>query len=77
MLLAYNLFTTAGTLCCAAFYTIVQGLNLNAFSFLLYFISCAAQFYTVCHYGQWMMDLVINTHYKYIFDTFTLIFIFV
>ncbi|KAH8299911.1 hypothetical protein KR044_007386 [Drosophila immigrans] len=57
MLLAYNLFTTASTLCCVAFYTIVRGFNLDGVSFLSYFISCAAQFYMVCYYGQQLIDL--------------------
>ncbi|XP_060653311.1 odorant receptor 49a-like [Drosophila nasuta] len=57
MLLAYNLFTTASTLCCVAFYTIVRGLNLEGVSFLSYFFSCAAQFYMVCYYGQKLIDL--------------------
>ncbi|KAH8371967.1 hypothetical protein KR093_009554 [Drosophila rubida] len=58
ILLAYNLFATASTLCCVAFYTIVCGFNLNGVSFLSYFISCAAQFYMVCYYGQQLIDLV-------------------
>ncbi|KAL7737106.1 hypothetical protein ACLKA6_005323 [Drosophila palustris] len=57
MLLAYNLFTTASTLCCVAFYTILRGLTLYGVSFLSFFISCASQFYMVCYYGQLLIDL--------------------
>ncbi|XP_068144152.1 odorant receptor 49a [Drosophila tropicalis] len=56
MLLAYNLFSTASTLCCVALYTIVQGLNREGFSFLLFFFTTAAQFYMVCHSGQILID---------------------
>lgn len=58
MLMAYNLFSTATTLCCVAFYSILQGLNREGFGFLLFFFSCSAQFYMVCYYGQLLIDLV-------------------
>ncbi|XP_030558007.1 odorant receptor 49a [Drosophila novamexicana] len=57
MLMAYNLFSTATTLCCVAFYSILQGLNREGFGFLLFFFSCSAQFYMVCYYGQLLIDL--------------------
>ncbi|EDW85832.2 uncharacterized protein Dwil_GK22930 [Drosophila willistoni] len=56
VLLAYNLFSTASSLCCVALYTIVQGLNLEGLSYLLFFFTTAAQFYVVCHSGQILID---------------------
>ncbi|KAH8320910.1 hypothetical protein KR067_011929 [Drosophila pandora] len=57
LLLASNLFTTASLLCCMAFYTVVQGLNLEGISYLMLFLSVAAQFYMVSSYGQMLIDL--------------------
>ncbi|KAH8246708.1 hypothetical protein KR038_007257 [Drosophila bunnanda] len=60
LLLAANLFTTASTLCCMAFYTVVQGLNMEGISYLMLFGSVAAQFYVVSSYGQMLIDLSTN-----------------
>ncbi|XP_017835433.1 odorant receptor 49a [Drosophila busckii] len=60
MLVAYNLFTTASILCCVAYYTMVQGFNLGGVSYLMYFVSCSAQFYAVCHFSQLLIDLSEN-----------------
>ncbi|KAH8372178.1 hypothetical protein KR093_010452, partial [Drosophila rubida] len=57
ILLAYNLFSTATTLCCVVFYTILQGLNREGIGFLLFFFSSSAQFYMVSYYGQQLIDL--------------------
>ncbi|KAL7737098.1 hypothetical protein ACLKA6_005315 [Drosophila palustris] len=57
IMLAYNLFSTATTLCCVVFYTILQGLNREGIGFLLFFLSTSAQFYMVSYYGQLLIDL--------------------
>lgn len=58
MLLAYNIFSTAITLCCIAFYTLLQGITREGIGFFLFFISISAQFYMVCYYGQLLIDVV-------------------
>lgn len=58
IMLAYNLFSTATTLCCVVLYTILQGLNREGIGFLLFFISTSAQFYMVSYYGQLLIDVV-------------------
>ncbi|XP_017958452.1 odorant receptor 49a [Drosophila navojoa] len=57
MLLAYNIFSTAITLCCIAFYTLLQGITREGIGFSLFFISISAQFYMVCYYGQLLIDM--------------------
>ncbi|XP_060655294.1 odorant receptor 49a [Drosophila nasuta] len=56
ILLAYNLFSTASTLCCVIFYTILQGLNREGIGFMLFFFSSSAQFFMVSYYGQQLID---------------------
>ncbi|KAH8297029.1 hypothetical protein KR044_003723 [Drosophila immigrans] len=60
IMLAYNLFSTATTLCCVIFYTILQGLNREGIGFLLFFISSSAQFFMVSYYGQQLIDFSQN-----------------
>ncbi|KAH8252978.1 hypothetical protein KR032_002945 [Drosophila birchii] len=60
LLLASNLFITANLLCCMAFYTVVQGLNMEGISYMMLFASVAAQFYMVSSYGQMLIDLSTN-----------------
>ncbi|XP_017110086.2 odorant receptor 49a [Drosophila bipectinata] len=57
LLLASNLFTTASLLCCMAFYSVVQGFNIEGISYLMLFFSVTAQFYMVSSYGQMLIDV--------------------
>ncbi|XP_037714035.1 odorant receptor 49a [Drosophila subpulchrella] len=56
LLLASNLFTTASLLCCMAYYTVVQGFNMEGISYMMLFVSVAAQFYMVSLHGQMLID---------------------
>ncbi|XP_017039082.1 odorant receptor 49a-like [Drosophila ficusphila] len=56
ILLASNLFTTASLLCCIAYYIVVQGVNLEGFSYLMVFVSVTGQFYMVSAHGQMLID---------------------
>ncbi|XP_016946792.1 odorant receptor 49a [Drosophila biarmipes] len=56
LLLASNLFTTASLLCCMAYYTVVQGFNMEGISYMMLFVSVAAQFYMVSSHGQMLID---------------------
>ncbi|XP_017002672.2 odorant receptor 49a [Drosophila takahashii] len=60
LLLASNLFTTASLLCCMAYYTVVQGFNMEGISYMMLFVSVAAQFYMVSSHGQMLIDWSTN-----------------
>ncbi|XP_016981287.1 odorant receptor 49a [Drosophila rhopaloa] len=60
LLLASNLFTTASLLCCTAYYTVVQGFNMEGISYMMLFVSVTAQFYMVSLHGQMLQDWSTN-----------------
>ncbi|XP_017068817.2 odorant receptor 49a [Drosophila eugracilis] len=60
LLLASNLFTTASLLCCMAYYTVSQGFNMEGISYMMLFVSVAAQFYMVSSHGQMLIDWSTN-----------------
>lgn len=49
-----------------AFYTMVEGFNLEGISYLMLFFNVAAQFYMVSSYGQMLIDLVRLGIYKFL-----------
>jgi len=61
LLLASNLFITASLLCCVAYYSVVQGFNMEGFSYMMLFMSVTAQFYMVSLHGQMLIDFVGKT----------------
>lgn len=70
-LLMFLLMSTAFTLCCAAIYTLTQGLGKEFIEYCAFLPCCIGQYYLVCHYGQQMATLVSNG-----VDSKTLIFAF-
>ncbi|KAH8386212.1 hypothetical protein KR200_004250 [Drosophila serrata] len=56
LLLASNLFTTASLLCCIAFYTVVEGFNMEGMSYMTVFFSVVGLFYMVSSHGQNLID---------------------
>ncbi|KAH8301636.1 hypothetical protein KR059_007072 [Drosophila kikkawai] len=57
LLLASNLFTTASLLCCIAYYTVVEGFNMEGMSYMTVFFSVVGLFYLVSSHGQNVIDL--------------------
>ncbi|KAH8246701.1 hypothetical protein KR038_001321, partial [Drosophila bunnanda] len=60
LLLASNLFTTASLLCCIAFYTVVEGFNMEGMSYMMVFFSIVGLFYMVSSHGQNLIDFSTN-----------------
>ncbi|KAH8400966.1 hypothetical protein KR009_002181 [Drosophila setifemur] len=56
LVLASNLLTTASLLCCVAFYTLVQGFNMDGMSYMMVFLSIAGLFLMVSSHGQMLID---------------------
>jgi len=44
-----------------AYYTVVQGFNMEGISYMMLFVSVAAQFYMVSLHGQMLIDFVGKT----------------
>jgi len=45
-----------------AYYTVVQGFNMEGISYMMLFVSVAAQFYMVSLHGQMLIDFVGKTY---------------
>ncbi|XP_030376367.1 odorant receptor 85f-like [Scaptodrosophila lebanonensis] len=55
--LILNLITTAGVFCTVGVYILLQGLDLEGVSYLIFIFTAIAQLYLICYYGELITSL--------------------
>lgn len=63
------LFSTVGTLFCAAVYVLTQGVNKEVIGYLAFLPTSLGQYFMVCYYGQQIINKVLITLYLFRGDT--------
>ncbi|KAH8242705.1 hypothetical protein KR032_001342 [Drosophila birchii] len=58
--LLLSLLTTAAVLCTVSVYTLIQGLNMEGITYVIFIATSSMQVFLVCYYGQEVFDLSLN-----------------